>query len=247
MRIAPSLMAAFLLLCPAGGAWAGPVPYPNPGTIAPTVPMAGTGSEVFAYFGGTGAAFSEQVGLYVNGVLTSAGFVFPNQNTAIGTKIDLGFAPAGANVVFALQVFDYILGDNPTGTTTAGTGNLHYTGTPSYTLYSVPSDSGVGPGGPYQFANSDGSNHAYVTPYASGQIAGINVTGTYVGFEDLLTNGASGIPSDLNYMDEQFVFQGVTTSLVPEPSSLVLSGIAGLFVLAVARSRRPGRGPIARP
>jgi PEP-CTERM motif len=218
---------------------AGLIPYPATGSVAPTTHLMGTGTEIIAYFGGSGAAFLEQVGLYVNGVLTPAGFIFPNGATSVGVSVDLGFAPAGSDIVFALQVYDTTLGGFPTGLTTADTGILHYSGPPTYTLYSVPGDAGIGPGGPYDFSNPDGSNHAYITSYSPGQIPVISVGGTYVGFEDLLADGSSGSPSDLNYTDEQFVFTGVAVaSTVPEPSSLALCGIAGAIGLAGARLRR---------
>ena len=200
---------------------ADPIPYPHQGTEAHLTPsknrLKGTGSDVIAYYDGTGAAFYEQVGLYINGILTPAGFVFPNHNTPRGKNIDLGFASAGTDLVFGVQVYDYRLGSSPTGTTTAGTGNLHYTGPFSYTIYSVPSDP------TYGLANPGYSNQAYITAFTAADVsAAIPVTGTYVGFEDLLANGASGRPSDFNYTDEQFVFTGISSSAVPETGTYAL-------------------------
>ena len=171
-----STLIAALVLCGLAthrDADAGMIPYPDTGTVAPTVKITGTGTEIYAYFGGSSASFYEQVGMYVNGTLTSAGFVFPNHNTATGTKVDLGFAAAGADVVFAIQVYDTTLGNSPSGYSILP--NSHYTGTPSYTLYSVPTDTGVNSSGAYSFSNSDGSNHAYITDYLANQITGIGV------------------------------------------------------------------------
>jgi hypothetical protein len=220
-----------LIAALSGPALADPIPYPNKGTVAPTTFFQGQGQDVTGYFAGSvNAGFFEQVGMYVNGVLSPTGFVFPNHDTATGAKLDLGFAPAGSRVVFALQVWDTFKGNQPTGTTTAGTGNLHYTGTPSYLLYSVPND----PLFPF-ISNSDGSNHVYATAFTQADVNSLlPVTGEYVGFEDLLTDGTSGQASDLNYTDSQFVFTNVSasatppTSAVPEPSSLVTLLVAGV-------------------
>jgi hypothetical protein len=220
-------IALALIAASSGPALADPIPFPNKGTVAPTTFFQGQGKDVTAYFDGSvNAGFFEQVGMYVNGVLSPAGFVFPNHDTSVGAKLDLGFAPAGSNVVFAIQVWDTFKGNQPTGTSTAGTGNLHYTGTPSYLLYSVPNDA-LFP----TLSNSDGSNHAYATPFTQADVnSAIPVTGEYVGFEDLLTNGASGQASDLNYTDDQFVVTNLTASAtpVPEPSTLVTLVVAGV-------------------
>lgn len=230
------LLGLALLVAGSSVTKADPVPYPHAGTQAHLTPahnqLKGTGTDVIAYFDGTGAAFFEQVGLYVNGVLTPAGFVFPNHNTPVGTSIDLGFAPAGADLVFGVQVYDYRLGNNPTGITKAGTGNLHYTGPFSYTIYSVPADP------TYGFMTPGGSNQAYITAFTSADVSAvIPVTGTYVGFEDLLANGASGRTSDFNYTDEQFVFTGISASSVPEPGPIALlaAGLTGASVLFCKR------------
>jgi hypothetical protein len=211
------------------------IPYANPGYEAPTVNLVGTGTDVIAYFAGSQAAFSEQIGMYVNGELSSAGFVFPNHDTANGFSVNLGYAAAGAQIVFGLQVFDFIKGQNPTGLDS--TPNLHYTGSPSYTIFSAPSSAGVNSGGAYLLANADGVNHAYITDYVAGQFNEIPLNGTYVAFEDLFTNGGSGFPSDLNYRDEQFVFTGVAPGVVPEPSSVVLLGIGVTALLGYTRKR----------
>jgi hypothetical protein len=66
----------------------------------------------------------------------------------------------------------------------------------------------------------DGINHAYATPFAGGN--GIPA-GIFVGMEDLPFGS-----SDLDYNDDQFVFQNV--SAVPEPRTLAMfgSGILGM-------------------
>ena len=224
------LAAAFLIVGLASkGVLAGSVPYSDAGTVPQATQLVGTGGDVVAYFAGSTAAFSEQVAMYVDGVLSPAGWVFPNHDTANGFSVNLGHAAAGSQLVFGLQVYDLFQGVNPTGTDSSP--NLHYTGAPSYTLYSVPAASGVGPGGAYQFANPDGSNHAYISDYVANQINGIPVSGTYVAFEDLLADGSSGSPSDFNFRDEQFVFTGVRAGAVPEPASIALVGIGALLMM----------------
>jgi hypothetical protein len=69
------------------------------------------------------------------------------------------------------------------------------------------------------------TNHIYSTPYtATGPIFAGIPAGTFVSFEDLPFGS-----SDFNYNDEDFVFTNVTTTAVPEPTSLLLLG-TGLFL-----------------
>ena len=195
------------MVVPAAETLAGPtIPYPNPGTIAAPTYFAGTGGDVIAYFFGDTAEYNSNMSMYVNGVQSSAGWVFPNHGTAIGTSVDLGFAPAGSSVVFALQVFEF----NPVSVVTSP--NPHYEGTATYTLYSDPS-----------LNTLDNTNHAYATPYpgpnGNPTVAGVPA-GTFVGFEDLLASEA-----DFNYNDHTFVFTNISTDPSPEPATLTLLGI----------------------
>jgi hypothetical protein len=78
--------------------------------------------------------------------------------------------------------------------------------------------------------NSDGFNHAYVTPYTGGVAS--SPPGTYVGFEDR-ANG------DYDYNDDQFVFNNVSSG-VPELSTwaMLLVGFGGLGFAAFHRSQK---------
>ncbi len=81
--------------------------------------------------------------------------------------------------------------------------------------------------------SSDSVNHAYITSYTGG-VTGIP-PGTYVGTEDLPSSN-----SDYNYNDDSFVFTNVTavtTSLVPEPSSLCMFATGMLSAATMLRRR----------
>ncbi len=71
----------------------GKIPYPDPGKVPPPTYFIGAGGDVIAYFYGTGAAYNSDIAMLVNGVMTAAGFVFPNHSTPFGTTVNLGFAP----------------------------------------------------------------------------------------------------------------------------------------------------------
>ena len=81
--------------------------------------------------------------------------------------------------------------------------------------------------------NTDGMNHVYSTPYAANQISGINVSGTYVAFEDL----AKTNPPDYNYYDDTFVFTNVRSAVnAPEPAPIALFA-AGFLGFGVSRRK----------
>jgi hypothetical protein len=201
------ILPAFALMVVPAKVKAGPtIPYPSPGTIAAPTYFTGTGADVVAYFFGDTAEYRSNMSMYVDGVQSAAGWVFPNHDTPFGASVDLGFAPAGSKVVFALQVFEF----NPV--TLATSPNPHYQGTAAYTLYSDPS-----------LNTLDNTNHAYVTSYPgpSGNptVPGVPA-GTFVGFEDLLAS-----ESDFNYNDHTFVFTNISTDPTPEPATFTLLGI----------------------
>jgi hypothetical protein len=77
--------------------------------------------------------------------------------------------------------------------------------------------------------SSDGINHAYITAF-SGLIGKADISGLYVGMEDL-----PQFASDLDYNDDNFVIGGVTT--VPEPGSFVLLATGLLGAAGVVRRR----------
>jgi hypothetical protein len=86
-------------------AQAGPIPYPNPGTLNPVTyafTAAGTG-DVVAYFWGSTAGYTSTLSLLVNGVDT--GIVGLNNHTsAYGEALNFGSVNAGDSLVFRLNV-----------------------------------------------------------------------------------------------------------------------------------------------
>ncbi len=81
------------------------IPYPNPGTQSPnnySFTATSTGA-ITAYFDGSGASYTEVLGLLVNGVPT--GIVgLNNHSTPIGQSLDLGNANAGDSLDFFINV-----------------------------------------------------------------------------------------------------------------------------------------------
>src|SRR5689334_22279966 len=90
----------------AGRARAGLIPSPTPGPYNPvSITFTATANgDVIGYFGGSGASFENQVGLLVNGVLTSAGYGLDDHSTAIGASFDFGPVNAGDTLVFNLNI-----------------------------------------------------------------------------------------------------------------------------------------------
>lgn len=83
------------------------IPYPYPGTIAPTAVFQAKGSgDVIAYFDGSTAMFSEELGLYVNG-LQQGGWGLEDHASMPGEAFDFGPVQAGDTLVFALKVAGY--------------------------------------------------------------------------------------------------------------------------------------------
>ena len=136
---------------------AGPVPYPNAGVenaAVYTFTAAASGS-LTGYFAGSNAQYEEEVGLLVNGVLTSAGYGL-NNRSAIGTSFNFGTVNAGDVLTFV----DHII----------TLGNAF--------VYSNPALNAVYDGSPNH-------NHVYSTTVVANQVYAGSIAGTYVGFEDL--------------------------------------------------------------
>jgi hypothetical protein len=83
----------------------------------------------------------------------------------------------------------------------------------------------------------DGINHAYITPYSGGTIGSSTVpAGDFVGMEDRTI----GQHSDLDYNDDQYIFDNIQSSPnppVPEPGTLSLFGTGLLGLAGMLRYR----------
>jgi hypothetical protein len=167
-RLSRTLLSSSLLL---SGLWAGTahadaIPYAhtfdyNATTYAFTAASTG---DVIAYFmGGFSAGYSNQVGLLVNGVLSSAGYGLNNHASSLGQSFNLGPVNAGDSLVFVLNNLTL--------------GNQAY------------SDASMNDA--YDDSGAPGHNHIYSTAYTATDpvVAGVP-TGTYVGFEDLAFPGS---------------------------------------------------------
>ncbi len=204
-----AVIASSLSLSPA--MWAGAIPYPSTGIIAPTVPTYATSSgAINVYFAGSGAAFNDSVEIYDPSTGFNSGAILPNHSSTVGQEVVVGAAPGDINAGDQL-IFYIVSPENPEG----GSGNTLYASIPSY--------------------SADGVNHAYITMYDGTGLGSGIPAGIYVGLED----EPSGL-SDFNYDDDTFVFTGVSAPSVgatPEPGSLLLLGTGLLSSVLLMRRR----------
>jgi len=107
MRLKLSALALSLAALGASHAVAGTIPYPNVGTPNPvtyTFTATATG-DLKAYFAEyTGASYTEEVGLLVNGVNTGI-YGLDNHTSVPGDSVDFGNVTKGDTLVFLDDVF----------------------------------------------------------------------------------------------------------------------------------------------
>jgi hypothetical protein len=129
--------ATAMALAISTGARADFIPYPTPGTEAPTAHFSAlvTG-DVLAYFYGQDAALPSQIGMLVNGVAVGT-YGLPNHSSVHGDWINLGAVTSGDDIDFELQIFT----DD------------------TYTTYDHSWFS-------HEPFNPDGVNHTYETPFS---------------------------------------------------------------------------------
>src|ERR1700761_2205982 len=85
-------------------AWGDIIPYPNKGTIAPTVPLtATTTGDIDGYFYGFSAADLDEIQMCDVTAATCSGFELANQTTPVATEFDFGAVTAGDVIEFNLK------------------------------------------------------------------------------------------------------------------------------------------------
>jgi hypothetical protein len=151
-------MVSLMLAGVFGTAQADAIPYPSAGTYNDTAYTfaAPTAGDVMAYWvGGDGAGDENQLGLLINGVLSSAGYGLDNHTSAVGNTFDLGAVSAGDSLIFVMHI--------------VGSGDV----------YSDPTMNTF-PDGSFGYNRIYSTAYTATSPL----YAGVPV-GTYIGFEDL--------------------------------------------------------------
>jgi len=172
-----------LLLC-ASGAPPDAIPYPTPGVVNPRVYTftADATGDVVAYFAGSSADITAELGLQVNGVSTGV-FGLNNHSSAVGASLNLGHANAGDVLTFVLR--------------------------PTNTYRWLATDAFSNPALNATYDGGVGIQHVYATPYtATSPIIDAIPVGTFVAWEDL----PGVHHPDFDYNDLTFVITNVSVS-----------------------------------
>src|SRR5437773_275513 len=107
-RLGLLVTSAIFLVGMAGRTTAATIPYPNPGVLNPAsyaFTAANTG-DIIGYYAGSSAAYTEVIGLLVNGVQTPAGFGLNNHASFLGQAFNFGPVTKGDSLVFNLYVYN---------------------------------------------------------------------------------------------------------------------------------------------
>ena len=102
------LFAAALVAAASSSAFAGAIPYPTPGTVAPQVTTyASTSSGVQIYFFGSTANYYDYVNVLDTQTGYTSGYILNNHATALGSELTIGSGPgqinAGDQLVFYIE------------------------------------------------------------------------------------------------------------------------------------------------
>jgi PEP-CTERM motif len=196
--------------------FAGPIPYPNIGQIAPTTTITATETgDIIGYFVQASAANSDTVRMLDVTTGTTSAWFFPNQTTAVGTSADFGFVSYGDTLVFEIED----LGINQV-------------------FASNPADSADGVNHGYVTNFSGGTLYGQALP--NGIYVGmedLNASNSDFDYNDdtfLFTNDASKSSSfdkTSNFSTSTAAVSPDDTPEVPEPSTLILLS-TGLFGFA---------------
>jgi|HubBroStandDraft_5_1064220.scaffolds.fasta_scaffold68123_2 hypothetical protein len=125
------------------------IPYPNAGTIAPTVPLfAAQTGDVDAYFYGFSAADTDAIQMCDVTLGTCTAFALTNQTTTVGSMEDFGLVNAGDVLVFNLEniTTGTLLSSDPT-VSADGINHAYitpYTATGSTAIPTIPAGTFVG-------------------------------------------------------------------------------------------------------
>lgn len=204
-KLAAALCCALTLGLASGTASADVIPYGNAGHYNTTTYSftAATDGDIVAYIvGGFRAAFTNEIGLLINGSLSTAGFGLNNHTSSLGDSFSLGSVRAGDSLVFVLHDLD--LGQD---------------------AYSDPARNAS-----YDDAGVTGHNHIYSTAYtATSPLLDGVPAGTYVAFEDLRFPGADYNYDDESFV---FTNVETHPDLPEPASLLLVgAGLAGLSLL----------------
>lgn len=108
-KMAAALGIALTLGLATGTARADVIPYGNAGHYNTTTYSftAATDGDIVAYIvGGFTAAFTNEIGLLINGSLNAAGFGLNNHTSSLGDSLNLGSVHAGDSLIFVLHDLD---------------------------------------------------------------------------------------------------------------------------------------------